>query len=216
MIAKTFFLMKVIHRIGTRSLRGKKSLHENPARYRTFFALWAARRRGDWAARRISGSADQRISGAVDHALSRTMGHPPQGRRHKGAVTRTPQGRVPDRSTAARSGTPSRFVARLYEGCGVSRRPSSGITRTSARTACAEGAPTRVRRPQQGADQFMRILVTGGAGFTGSHYVRTLLSGGCPGYADAAVTALDTLTYAGNLANLDPVAGRFGFVRGSS
>ncbi len=54
----------------------------------------------------------------------------------------------------------------------------------------------------------MRILVTGGAGFIGSHYVRTLLSGGYPGAADASVTVLDKLTYAGNLANLDPVAGR--------
>ena len=53
----------------------------------------------------------------------------------------------------------------------------------------------------------MRILVTGGAGFIGSHYVRTLLSGGYPGYEDAEVTVLDKLTYAGNLANLDPVAG---------
>jgi dTDP-D-glucose 4,6-dehydratase len=54
----------------------------------------------------------------------------------------------------------------------------------------------------------VRILVTGGAGFTGSHYARTLLSGGYPGYSDAAITVLDSLTYAGNPANLDPVAGR--------
>ena len=60
----------------------------------------------------------------------------------------------------------------------------------------------------------MRILVTGGAGFIGSHYVRTILSGGYPRFEDAAVTVLDKLTYAGNLANLDPVAGRFEFVRG--
>ncbi|HMA47345.1 MAG TPA: dTDP-glucose 4,6-dehydratase [Frankiaceae bacterium] len=52
----------------------------------------------------------------------------------------------------------------------------------------------------------MRLLVTGGAGFIGSHYVRTLLSGGYPGYADAEVTVLDKLTYAGNLDNLAPVA----------
>jgi dTDP-glucose 4,6-dehydratase len=60
----------------------------------------------------------------------------------------------------------------------------------------------------------MRILVTGGAGFIGSHYVRTLLTGGYEGYADATVTVLDKLTYAGNLANLDPVADRFAFIHG--
>jgi len=60
----------------------------------------------------------------------------------------------------------------------------------------------------------MRILVTGGAGFIGSHYVRTLAEGGYEGFAETAVTVLDKLTYAGNMANLDPVAGRFTFVRG--
>jgi len=62
----------------------------------------------------------------------------------------------------------------------------------------------------------MRILVTGGAGFIGSHYVRTLLSGGYPGFEDAEVTVFDALTYAGNLANLAPVAHspRYRFVRG--
>ncbi|SEG82513.1 dTDP-glucose 4,6-dehydratase [Thermomonospora echinospora] len=56
-----------------------------------------------------------------------------------------------------------------------------------------------------------RVLVTGGAGFIGSHYVRTLLSG-----TDdlPQVTVLDKLTYAGNPANLDPVEGRFAFVKG--
>ncbi|MGY1595112.1 dTDP-glucose 4,6-dehydratase [Geodermatophilus sp. SYSU D00708] len=62
----------------------------------------------------------------------------------------------------------------------------------------------------------MRILVTGGAGFIGSHYVRTLLTGGYPGFEDAEVTVFDALTYAGNLANLAPVADspRYRFVRG--
>ncbi|MFY9848429.1 MAG: dTDP-glucose 4,6-dehydratase [Trebonia sp.] len=60
----------------------------------------------------------------------------------------------------------------------------------------------------------MRLLVTGGAGFIGSHYVRTLLSDGYPGYEDAEVTVLDKLTYAGNPANLAPVSGRFTFVHG--
>ncbi|PRY51874.1 dTDP-glucose 4,6-dehydratase [Geodermatophilus tzadiensis] len=62
----------------------------------------------------------------------------------------------------------------------------------------------------------MRVLVTGGAGFIGSHYVRTMLTGGYPGYEDAEVTVFDKLTYAGNPANLAPVADspRFRFVRG--
>lgn len=62
----------------------------------------------------------------------------------------------------------------------------------------------------------MRILVTGGAGFIGSQYVRTVLQGGYPGYGHALVTVLDKLTHAGNLASLEPVAAspRFSFVRG--
>ncbi|HEX8002228.1 MAG TPA: dTDP-glucose 4,6-dehydratase [Mycobacteriales bacterium] len=58
----------------------------------------------------------------------------------------------------------------------------------------------------------MRILVTGGAGFIGSHYVRTMLTE----RDDVHVTVLDKLTYAGNLANLAPVADspRYSFVHG--
>ena len=62
----------------------------------------------------------------------------------------------------------------------------------------------------------MRILVTGGAGIIGSHYVRTLVADGYPAWAGASVTVLDKLTYSGNLANLDPVADspRMTFVQG--
>ncbi len=49
----------------------------------------------------------------------------------------------------------------------------------------------------------MRILVTGGAGFIGSNYVREVLDGRYPTVAGARVTVLDKLSYSGNLANLD-------------
>ncbi|MFF1478961.1 dTDP-glucose 4,6-dehydratase [Streptomyces sp. NPDC058301] len=60
----------------------------------------------------------------------------------------------------------------------------------------------------------MKILITGGAGFIGSHYVRTMLEGGYEGYEDAYVTVVDKLTYAGNLANIPVGHPRLRFVEG--
>ena len=46
----------------------------------------------------------------------------------------------------------------------------------------------------------MRLLVTGGAGFIGSNFIRRVLDGSLPGFS--SVTVLDKLTYAGTLTNL--------------
>ncbi len=53
----------------------------------------------------------------------------------------------------------------------------------------------------------MRVLVTGGAGFIGSHFVRSTIGGAYPSLAGAEVVVLDAFTYAGTMANLEPVAG---------
>ncbi|MCK2221095.1 dTDP-glucose 4,6-dehydratase [Actinomadura sp. ATCC 31491] len=59
----------------------------------------------------------------------------------------------------------------------------------------------------------MRILVTGGAGFIGSHYVRQVLEGGY-GPPGSRVTVLDKLTYAGRRENLPAEHPGLTFVRG--
>jgi len=58
----------------------------------------------------------------------------------------------------------------------------------------------------------LKLLVTGGAGFIGSHLVRLLLQE----RPDVEIVNLDLLTYAGNLANLEEVEGdpRYTFVHG--
>ncbi|MCX6765863.1 MAG: dTDP-glucose 4,6-dehydratase [Candidatus Moranbacteria bacterium] len=58
----------------------------------------------------------------------------------------------------------------------------------------------------------MKLLITGGAGFIGSNFIRHLLNK----YPDYQVVNLDLLTYAGNLENLRDVENdpRYGFVKG--
>jgi dTDP-glucose 4,6-dehydratase len=57
----------------------------------------------------------------------------------------------------------------------------------------------------------MRLLVTGGAGFIGANFVHHVLAA----HPEDEVVTVDLLTYAGNLANLEPVMGepRHRFVR---
>ncbi|PWG78718.1 dTDP-glucose 4,6-dehydratase [Pararcticibacter amylolyticus] len=57
-----------------------------------------------------------------------------------------------------------------------------------------------------------KVLITGGAGFIGSHVVRRFVSS----YPEYTIVNLDKLTYAGNLANLEDIenAGNYRFVKG--
>ena len=59
----------------------------------------------------------------------------------------------------------------------------------------------------------MKILVTGGAGFIGSCFIRYMLNK----YQDYKIINLDALTYAGNLENLDDVKDNpnYEFIKGN-
>src|SRR3989344_7308725 len=74
-------------------------------------------------------------------------------------------------------------------------------------------AATDCRSDQKGT-ALMKILVTGGAGFMGSNFIRYLLQT----HVDYSVVNLDKLTYAGNTENLADVIGeypdRYSFIRG--
>ena len=57
----------------------------------------------------------------------------------------------------------------------------------------------------------MKLLVTGGAGFIGSNFVRRTLAM----RPDVEIAILDALTYAGRLSNLDGLEGKYEFVQGN-
>jgi dTDP-glucose 4,6-dehydratase len=57
----------------------------------------------------------------------------------------------------------------------------------------------------------MKMLVTGGAGFIGGNFVHYAVKN----RPEHEITVLDALTYAGNKANLDPVADKIKFVHGN-
>jgi dTDP-glucose 4,6-dehydratase len=58
------------------------------------------------------------------------------------------------------------------------------------------------------------MLVTGGAGFIGSHFVRSLLESEEPGFADCQITVLYKLTYAGDRNSIPEEHPRLDFVLG--
>jgi dTDP-glucose 4,6-dehydratase len=62
----------------------------------------------------------------------------------------------------------------------------------------------------------MKLLVTGGAGFIGSNFVRMALTDKFPDFNVEQLTVLDLLTYAGDEENLKPIVSdkRYKFVKG--
>lgn len=74
----------------------------------------------------------------------------------------------------------------------------------------------RLISPKRGSINTVRLLITGGAGFIGSNFIRWVLAND----GDARVVNLDKLTYAGNLENLADLRTspkfreRYEFVRG--
>src|SRR5439155_4457103 len=82
---------------------------------------------------------------------------------------------------------------------------------SATRAGCRGTSPGRRSGTSSGVDP-VKILVTGGAGFIGSNFVRHLLAA----HPEDTVVNLDKLTYAGNPENLRDVEGnpRYRFVKG--
>src|SRR5450432_1174807 len=94
-----------------------------------------------------------------------------------------------------------------------SARMSHGVQSTCASRSSSESAAAgensvspRVGSAPLLVSESMRILVTGGCGFSGSNFIRYILQH----YKPASLSNVDVLTYAGNLANLDGVAEEHG------
>jgi dTDP-glucose 4,6-dehydratase len=63
---------------------------------------------------------------------------------------------------------------------------------------------------QVNGQEVKKIMVTGGAGFIGSNFIRTVHAQ----FPTIELVNFDKLTYAGNLENLEGIAGRYAFVQG--
>src|ERR1700712_788680 len=63
----------------------------------------------------------------------------------------------------------------------------------------------RCRTLANGGVPDVRVLVTGGAGFIGSNFVRSAVADRYPAFAGAEIVVFDLLTYAGTLTNLTEV-----------
>jgi hypothetical protein len=72
MIVKTFFLVKIIHRIGARNLHDKKSLRKNLATYSRIFRI-SGKLRARAASQARAASKDRVSASDVVHATA-TMG----------------------------------------------------------------------------------------------------------------------------------------------
>ena len=81
-------------------------------------------------------------------------------------------------------------------------RADRAVPTTTIRTST--GSIRTARSPTTGRAKMVKVLVTGGAGFIGSNFVRYALAA----HPDWQVTTLDKLTYAGRLENLESVQGQ--------
>ena len=115
----------------------------------------------------------------------------------RGGRAGRPAGR--GRADLDRRGRPPRTPAGVLRARQRARRAlSAGLER---RRAGGARRAARQRHDREGG--IVRIVVTGGAGFIGSNFVRRLLRE----HSGDEIVVLDKLTYAGNLENLRDVAG---------